>query len=761
MTVDVRPKGDAQALEQIAARLYKVEQKASSPGTAGPGGFNDPHPSVETITIDGIVVGSAASPPTGLTLNTGAHMEDIWIDADWTAPVDGTAASYDVELARKIGSSYEIVQNYRTGTGTGIRMHALEPSQTYGVRVKSINRIGEHSDYTPAIGFTDITTGIDATIPAQVTGVSVVAGFKTVMVTWSEVADRDVARGTGVYEIHLDTSNTFPAPLVEFAAGTITSFSDMGTNITYYARVRAIDNSGNAGPWSTTHSDTTGQVGTVDLADVSVTTGKMANLSVDNSKLAALAVDAAKLADSAVTSTKIANLAVGSAAIAALAVGTAKIDDLAVNTAKIGALAVTTAKIADLAVTNAKIENLAVDNAKIANLDAAKINAGTIDANRIAANSIDVAKLTSSTLTSKTITIGSGGVLKIGNPPTTGIFINDQGIRLYSGGVVKVSLDVAGTANFEGNINASTITSSTLTSATINSGTITGVTITGATVRTATSGQRIAFEAGVIDKMKFYTGSGNESAPGELNVGTGTNLVQLGIVSPRATGGHAFCQMTMTAYDISTGDTQFNLIIVNGDGTPKSYLRLYNQGSGETVRFLVGGGWVEDATFDFNRTGTSALIRLKGSGDYSFIYFLGGGAAATINVNIGLGAGIHIMDGTNASFHPIQASAFNVSSSQATKRNITDEESVLAKLMQMKVKRFQRVYDDKMKDAPAHIQRAYDLREVGLMAEELASIEPDAVTMGADGPTGINLAHVVGMLVKAVQELNGQIQEKK
>lgn len=761
MTVDVRPKGDAQALEQIAARLYKVEQKASSPGTAGPGGgFDDPHPSVDTITIDGIVVGSDASPPTGLTLTTGAHMEDIWIDADWTAPADGTAAAYDVELARKVGSDYFLAQVYHTGTGTSVRMAGLEPQQTYGVRVTAINRIGEHSDPEPPIGFDDITTGLDATVPAQVTGVAVVAGFRTVTVTWDEVADRDVAKGTGQYEVQVAGNNLFLSPLVEFTSGTIASFGDMATATTYYARVRAIDNSGNAGAWSTTHLDMTGHVDTVDLSDLAVTTGKMANLAVDNTKLAALAVDAAKLADSAVTSTKIANLAVGSAAIAALAVGTAKIDDLAVNTAKIGALAVTTAKIADLAVTNAKIENLAVDNAKIANLDAAKINAGTIDANRIAANSIDVAKLTSSTLTSKTITIGSGGVLKIGNPPTTGIFINDQGIRLYSGGVVKVSLDVAGTANFEGNINASTITSSTLTSATINSGTIQGVTITGATVRTAASGQRVAFESGVQDRIKLYTGQVNEIEPASLQCGSNASLLEVSLRGPKATGGHAYPNIRMQSYDTSTGDTQFGFEIRNGDDTTKSSIRFINEGSGQDVRMVVAG-WFSHLTLDFNRTGTNADMALKGSGDYCFIYMRGGGFASTINTVAGLGSGIHILDGTNGSFHPIQASAFNVASSQATKRNITDEEPVLGKLMRVKVKRFQRVYDDKMRDAPAHIQRAYDLREVGFMAEELASIEPDAVAMGADGPTGINLAHVVGMLVKAVQELNGQIQEKK
>lgn len=754
MTVDVRPKSTGETLQELSQRLYRVEQESSRPsGGGGGGGSSDPHPSVDTITIDGIVVGSDASPVTGLTLDTGSFMDDIWVDADWTAPADGTAGSYDVELARKVGSSYELVQVFHTG-GTSLRMSALWPQTTYGVRVTAINRIDVRSDPEPPIGFEDITTGIDATIPDQVVGVAAVAGIKTVTVVWAENAENDVAHGNGTYEVTLSPAADFSSPSVVFTSGTIAVFSYLNSGTQYWGRVRAVDASGNAGPYSATVTATTGQVQPVDLADAAVTTSKLANLAVDNSKLAALAVDAAKLADSAVTPTKIANLAVGSAAIAALAVGTAHIQDASIIQAKIGNLAVGSAQIADLAVTTAKIENLAVDNGKIANLDAGKINAGTISADRIAANSLDVNKLTTSTLTSKTITIGAGGVLKIGNAPTTGVLVNDQGIRLYSGGVVKVALDVLGTASFEGNISASTITSSTLTSATINSGTITGVTITGATVRTASSGQRVAFESGVQDRIKLYTGTANEIEPGSLQVGGGVGFLEVSLRGPKASGGHAYPNIMMQSYDSSTGDTQLNFQIRNGDDSIKSHMRYINKGSGETVSFSCSG-WFEEAFFDFLRTGTNAQMRLKGSGDYCFIFFHGGGATSTLNVNIGLGSGLHVMDGTNATFHPIQASAFNIASAASTKRNIRAEGKALDRLRAMKVVRFQRNYQDLMKAPPSHIQRFYDLEEVGFLADEMLSTVPEAVVLdGNNNPVAINLAVVTALLVKSVQEIN-------
>ncbi len=869
MTTDVRPKDTATVLHEIAARLYKVEQRSSSaqPSSGGTGAW-DPNPDVDTITIDGIVVGSDASPPSALILTLGSFMEDIWIDADWSAPLDDTAANYDVELARKVGSSYETVQNYHTGSNTSVRMAGLEPQQTYGVRVTSINRIGVRSDPEPPLGFQDVTTGIDATVPAQVVGVAVVPTFRSFIVTWDANTEADVANGKGQYQVQwsFDTGVNFVSAMFgdEFTGATIIVPS-LNTTSTFpmYFRVRAIDSSGNAGAWSTIAGPyTMTTVATIDIGSLAVTTAKIANLAVDNGKLAALAVDAAKLAtgavtdtkiadlavttnklnaaavttakianlavdnaqlaalavdsaklaNSAVTSTKIANLAVGTAAIANLAVGsaqiadaaivTAKINDAAIVTAKIadaaivtakigdaqissakianlavgtaaiaalavgsaqiadasiiqakiGLLAVGSAQIADLAVTTAKIENLAVDNAKIADLDAAKITAGTISAARIAANSIDVDKLTTSTLTSKTITLGSGGTLKIGTPPTTGIFINDQGIRLYSGGVVKVALDVAGTASFEGNISASTITSSTLTSATINSGTITGT-----TVRTASSGQRVALEAATIDSIKFYTGNGSESVAGRIAVVLSGSSLICQIDSPRSSG-NDWASQTLTSIT-GGGGSSCNWIISNGTPTIKSSFSLTSPSNGGTTKLLGQG--ISMAQFLFSVSGTSAEARLVGSGNYGFLYLMGGLHANTLNVNIGLGSGFHLMNDSNASFVPVQASAFNVSSTRTVKKNIRKEtDSALSRIAAMEVVRFQRVNDstaEQIEKMPAHLRREIELEEIGLIAEDVFRIFPEAVLTDETGhPRSINLGILVALLLKAVQELTAK-----
>lgn len=97
-----------------------------------------------------------------------------------------------------------------------------------------------------------------------------------------------------------------------------------------------------------------------------------------------------------------------------------------------------------------------IDSMVVAGLSAAKITVGVMSGDRIDANTASIGILKTSSLISADITL-AGGSLKAGTPPTTGLLINSQGLRLYSGGVATVILDVSGTASFSGNITGGTI----------------------------------------------------------------------------------------------------------------------------------------------------------------------------------------------------------------------------------------------------------------------------------------------------------------
>lgn len=388
-------------LDSFSRRLQSVEQRLTSPGTIGgsTGDFEDLYigPAGNQTYVWGTV-----SAPTNLVLTWGSFFDVIFVDASWSPPADNSAVAYQVDFAKKVGTSYQIARTQRV-ISTTVRIEPVQPDTTYAVRVSALNRINRESAPTPWV---EVTTGHDASVPPIVTGVVAEAGFRSAVVKWSE-ADQpvDVAGGAGLFEAQISISSTFSSVLdARRISGTIIGFDNLTTSTTYYFRVSAIDSSSNQGPWSAIVNATTARAGTVDISDNAITAEKIVAGSISSDKIVT------------------------------------------------------------------------------AGLDAAVIKFGTMSGDRITANTLDVQTIKTSTLTARDITLGAAGQLKAGNPPTTGLLINDQGLSLYSGGTRSVFLDaITGAGSFTGTISGSTITSPN----------ISGGTITGALLRTDVTGRRI------------------------------------------------------------------------------------------------------------------------------------------------------------------------------------------------------------------------------------------------------------------------------
>lgn len=101
-----------------------------------------------------------------------------------------------------------------------------------------------------AVGPQTTTSAGDTTAPAKVTGIAIWGAIRGLFIAWDASASHDLAH----YELHVDTDSGFSAPEVIYCK--TSSFSDTQLAVdTYYARVRAIDLSGNLGAWSDTVSD--------------------------------------------------------------------------------------------------------------------------------------------------------------------------------------------------------------------------------------------------------------------------------------------------------------------------------------------------------------------------------------------------------------------------------------------------------------------------------------------------------------------------
>jgi hypothetical protein len=94
------------------------------------------------------------------------------------------------------------------------------------------------------------TTAPDTTPPSQPTGLTAVPGRTQVTLTWTAPVDNDINN----YQVWRSSSATTGFAQVGTSTGTTFTVGSLSRRTTYYFRVRAIDTSGNIGPFSATVS---------------------------------------------------------------------------------------------------------------------------------------------------------------------------------------------------------------------------------------------------------------------------------------------------------------------------------------------------------------------------------------------------------------------------------------------------------------------------------------------------------------------------
>lgn len=677
-------------LDAISMRLHTLEQMVTSPdlgetlgGTIvlpGPGSGSTP---ISTVPPSDI---------TSVTATPGTFFDDIFVDVDWNAAVGGTATAYfDVELASKSGLIYSLISEETTG-GTSYRYTALMPNQIYGVRITPVSNIGIRGETTP---WTDFSTGVDGTIPPAPVGVLVGRGASSVVVSYTALTYAqapDVAYGRGVYEVQVDTVPTFNSGNLQAlrSTSTLVAFEGVDTPAGYYARVSAIDESGNQGPWSSISGPATA-----------------------------------------------------------------------------GGI---------------------IDSMVVAGLSAAKITFGTMSGDRITTNTLDAVSIKTSAITTADITI-NGGSIKLGNPPTTGVLINSQGIRAYASSVTTLVIDAttgaitlkgaltSGTSISGASITGTTITGGSIIGGTINGGaiigtTITGTTITGGTFQTAVSGLRIVITASsAAGLMSFFLSSGAYEGflgAGEGAIDTGaSHYPTLFMASPGTKAGSP-------SYD---GPTNAFYILKNSfgvGGVPwwPTYAGLPHPGESPCVFFVASGvekGAYGSFTLRYAYTNADLLeifgclnvqysvqanvvnsqrmntyqIDLGRDDVNPFPYMF----PAFISGVHGVGVGSLAANGTGSAWAPVFASAFTVSSAAKFKKNIANLKVDDALVDAIKPRRF------RLKASPKD-----NSEDFGFVADELAEVFPQAVAFDADNkPLGINYHMLVPVLFDQVQKLRRRI----
>jgi hypothetical protein len=240
-------------IDAIDKRLYELELSVTSPavmasGGSFPGGITIGDGTGSEVVIDF----NPPEQPDSLSVDVGAVYDNIYADVEWEPSVTGPLTqSYVVTWHLGDSGAGSFVGN-AVVAGTSYRIENLEPNTDYSVRVTPTSNIGVIGTATPWL---DFTTATDTTIPPAPTGVVIGRGATTVVVKYTPltaIQARDVANGAGIYEIEIDTTNTFGSGNLRSmrSSDQIVSFSDVLVETAWYARVRAIDSSGNASLWS-------------------------------------------------------------------------------------------------------------------------------------------------------------------------------------------------------------------------------------------------------------------------------------------------------------------------------------------------------------------------------------------------------------------------------------------------------------------------------------------------------------------------------
>jgi Fibronectin type III domain len=232
--------------------------------------------------------------PTGVTVSSSLDSSDAsggraYIDVSWTGVADTDLQYYSVRYST--GTTWEYI-NVPEGVTTA-RINGLRPNTAYNVAVAAVDFAGNSSAYVNA-GTYPITTAKDTTAPAAPSGVTVGAGVTTMTVLWTDNTENDVKGGVGYYEVQLDTVNTFNSGnlLTKQVSGTITSFSNLASNTTYYTRVKAYDASGNASSYSSIVSGTPRYVANSDIQAGTINGDRIIAATINGDRVIANSLDA-------------------------------------------------------------------------------------------------------------------------------------------------------------------------------------------------------------------------------------------------------------------------------------------------------------------------------------------------------------------------------------------------------------------------------------------------------------------------------------
>jgi hypothetical protein len=187
--------------------------------------------------------------PTDMVLSTGSVVItdgtlQSYIDVSWTNN-DAFAVSYEVQYRKGTDDFKSVITN-----NTKYRIDGVEPSYTYDVQVRAINRVGARSTFLQSAAL----SATDTDAPAPPTSVTATGGYELISIKWTNPVAFDL-KHVEIWESDTDASEA--ATLIATSAGSSFTRVNLAANVTKYYFLKAVDFSGNASDFSLGDSATT------------------------------------------------------------------------------------------------------------------------------------------------------------------------------------------------------------------------------------------------------------------------------------------------------------------------------------------------------------------------------------------------------------------------------------------------------------------------------------------------------------------------
>jgi len=233
----------------------------------------------------------------------------------------------------------------------------------------------------------------------------------------------------------------------------------------------------------------------------------------------------------------------------------------------------------------------------------------------------------------------------------------------------------------------------------------------------------------------------------------------------------------------------------NSEGTTAGAIDVRNAGGGATISLNGASGAVSAASFSGNGEGLTGVARLTANNTFSGNNTFGGGTRVNGQFSLNSSTGgstdgvtfrLRAASGQTTPFIVLRSdgspllqvklpelpsenyvlvvygdaakttggSAWVVASDERLKQHIRPYEHGLDAILKLKTTRFEYI------DDPAH-NTTSGHEEVGLIAQQVEQVIPEAVSQGTDGYRMLNASPIQWAAVNAIQELNGKIEAQR